>query len=198
MTAVASSRLMTVDEYLAAELASAVRHEYLGGYLYAMAGGKNVHNLIATNFLVILGGQLRGQPCAAYNSDTKLRIRMASHTRFYYPDAMIVCAPNPPEEPYQDQPVVLVEVVSADTRRVDESEKREAYLSIPSLRTYLLVEQDEARVAVYRRGDQGFALEAYAGLDSAVPLDEIAASLRLVELYERVEFPPATSSENRP
>lgn len=191
MTAAVPSPLLSVDEYLAAEAASEVRHEYLGGYVYAMAGGRNVHNLIATNFLVSVGGQLRGGPCAPYNSDTKLRIRLASHTRFYYPDAMVVCAPNPPDDPFQDAPAVVAEVLSPETRRVDEGEKREAYLTIPTLRTYLLVESDRPRVVVYRRGDQGFALEEYAGLEAVVPLGEIQAELPLRDLYARVEFPAA-------
>lgn len=191
MTAAVPSPLLSVDEYLAAEAASEVRHEYLGGYVYAMAGGRNVHNLIATNFLVSVGGQLRGGPCAPYNSDTKLRIRLASHTRFYYPDAMVVCAPNPPDDPFQDAPAVVAEVLSPETRRVDEGEKREAYLTIPTLRTYLLVESDRPRVVVYRRGDQGFALEEYAGLEAVVPLGEIQVELPLRDLYARVEFPAA-------
>jgi Uma2 family endonuclease len=193
MTAATVSRLLTVDEYLAAEEASEVRHEFLGGYVYAMAGGRNVHNLIATNFLVSLGAQLHGKPCVPYNSDTKLRIRLTTHTRFYYPDGMVVCTPNPPADHFQDQPAVIAEVLSEATRRIDEGEKREAYLTIPTLRAYLMIEQDEPRVTVYRRGDHGFAREEHAGLEAVVPLDEIEAALPLAALYERVEFRPATA-----
>jgi Uma2 family endonuclease len=189
MNVAANLPLLSVEQYLREEAASSVRHEYLGGYVYAMAGGKNVHNLIATNLLGLLHAQLRGKPCAAYNSDTKLRIRTASHTRFYYPDAMVVCAPNPPEDPYQDQPAVIAEVLSPDTRRTDEGEKREAYLTIPTLEAYLLIEADAPIVHVYRRGDAGFTLETRAGLGAAVELPGVGATLPLADLYERVTFP---------
>ncbi len=188
--------LLSVEDYLAAETDGEVRHEYLGGYLYAMAGAKTVHNRIAANFLGALHFQLRGQPCEPFNSDMKLRIQMTSHTRFYYPDGMVVCTPNPPDDPYQDQPVVIAEVISESTRRTDEGEKREAYLSIPSLRVYLLIETDQPRVVAYRRDTDtagstgGFSSELYAGLEEAVPLDEVSARLALIDLYERVKFPP--------
>lgn len=190
MTAAKELRLLTVEEYLAAELKSDVRHEYLGGYLYAMAGGKNAHQAIASNFIISLGGQLRGNPCQTYNSDTKLRIQSASHTRFYYPDGSVVCDANDPADTFQDKPIVIAEVLSESTRRNDEGEKREAYLTIPSLQVYLLIEQDKPQVVVYRRADQGFTTELYEGLDAVIPLSEVEAELALAELYERIEFKP--------
>jgi hypothetical protein len=65
---------VSVEDYLAGELVSTIKHEYLGGVIYAMAGGRNAHNLIASNLLITLGSRLRGKGCRAYNSDTKIRI----------------------------------------------------------------------------------------------------------------------------
>ncbi len=187
--------LMSVDEYLAFETDGEVRHEYLGGYLYAMAGAKTVHNRIASSLMISLGAQLRGQPCEPFNSDMRVRYQSASHTRFYYPDAMVVCTPNESDSPFQDQPVVIAEVISESTRRTEEGEKREAYLSIPSLRVYLLIETEEPCVKLYRRDDtEGFKSELYRGLEEVVPLNEISATLALRELYERVEFSTAAES----
>jgi len=188
MTAAKRIELISIDDYLAGELDSDVRHEYLGGFVYAMAGARNVHNRIATNFTLAIGQQLRGKPCEPFNSDTKVRIRLATHTRFYYPDAMVVCEPNPPDDTFQDKPVVIAEVISEGTRRTDEGEKREAYLTIPSLITYLLIETDCPRVVVHRRTDHGFVAEVYEGIDATIPLDAVDAELPLAELYERVEF----------
>lgn len=188
MNVAANIPLLTVDQYLREEADSTVRREYLGGYVYAMAGGKNVHSLIATNLLGVLHAQLRGNPCAAYNSDTKLRIRLPGHTRFYYPDAMVVCASNPADDPYQDQPALVAEVLSPETRRTDEGEKREAYLTIPSLEAYLLIEVDAPVVHVYRRGDAGFTLETHEGLEAVIELAEIGATLALADLFDRVKF----------
>jgi hypothetical protein len=79
--------LVSVADYLAGELVSPTRHEYLGGVLYSMAGARNAHDLIATNTLVALGTRLRGRPCRPFNSDTKIRIRLPLQVRFYYPPA---------------------------------------------------------------------------------------------------------------
>lgn len=175
MTAVQSIALVSIDDYLAGELDSEVKHEYLGGYVYAMAETKNVHNLIATNWLGAIHVQRRGQRCQVFNSATKVRIRLPTHTRFYYPDGMVVCRPNAQDESFQDHPVVIAEVLSEDTRRIDENEKRDAYLTISSLAAYLIIETDRPRVLLHRRMEQGFVAEAYAGLDASIPLQAIDA-----------------------
>ncbi len=191
MTAAKQIELMSVEDYLAGELASDVRREYLGGYVYAMPGARNVHNVIAGAFLGALYAQLRGRPCEPLNSDTKVRVRFPTHTRFYYPDGMVVCKPNPANDTFQDNPVVIAEVVSDATRRTDEGEKRDAYLTIPTLAFYLLIEMDRPSVVVHARTDNGFVPERYEGLDAVIPLDAIDAEVRLAELYERVDFETA-------
>jgi Uma2 family endonuclease len=188
MTAAKRSPLVSVDDYLAGELASEVRPEYLGGYVYAMAVARNQHNTVASTLLGTLYGRLRGKPCQPFNSDTKVRVRLPTHTRFYYPDGMVVCDANPADDTFQDRPVVIAEVVSESTRRLDEGEKREAYLTIPTLAVYLLVETDRPAVAVCRRTDHGFITDLYEGRDAVIPLDSIGTELSLAELYERVSF----------
>ena len=125
--------LVSVEDYLAGELESPIKHEYVGGVVYAMAGARNRHNRIATNTLGFLHARLRGKSCEPYNSDTKVRIRLPTHTRFYYPDASVICRPNSEDDSYQDDPAVIAEVLSRRTRRIDEGEKKDAYLTIPSL-----------------------------------------------------------------
>lgn len=194
MAAAESLSLISVEEYLAGELDGEVRHEYVGGYVHAMAGAKNTHNRVAMNFLGVLHSQLRGKPCEAMNSDVKVRVQLQTHTRFYYPDGMVVCQPNGPDDTFQDRPVVIAEVVSESTRRTDQTEKRDAYLTIPTLAVYLLIETGKPRVTAYRRTAAGPGLEAfdvqlYAGQDTVLPLPEVEAELPLAELYERVQFP---------
>jgi Uma2 family endonuclease len=189
MTALKQIELVSVEDYLAGELASEVKHEYSGGYVYAMAGARTVHNRVAASLLGSLYNQLRGKPCEPFNSDMKVRVRFPTHTRFYYPDGMVVCEPSAAETTFQDKPVIIAEVVSEATRRIDEGEKRDAYLTIPTLMAYLIVETDRPRVVVHRRTDAGFIAEAYEGADAIVPLDDVNAELRLAELYERVTFP---------
>ncbi len=186
---------ISVRDYLAGELAAKRKHEYVDGNVYAMVGAINAHNRIATNATGVLGSQLRGRRCQVFNSDTKVRVRLPLGTRFYYPDLSVVCQPNPPGDTFHDAPVVILEVVSESTRRTDEYEKREAYLSIDSLCVYVLVEQSAASALVYRRSDSGFERETYIGLDVVIALSEIECDLPLADLYEQVEFSSATPDE---
>lgn len=195
MNALKRTELISPSEYLMRELHSAVKHEYVGGVVHAMSGGRNRHNLIATNVTGVLFGLLRGHRCRVYNSDTKVRIQLPTHSRFYYPDAMVVCQSNPESDVFQDAPTLVVEVLSSSTRRVDGGEKREGYLAIPSLGVYLMVEQEQPIVVAYRRSEQGFERETYQGLESVIPLPEIGQALALVEIYERVEFGPEPEEE---
>jgi Uma2 family endonuclease len=190
MSAAPKLDLISIDDYLAGELVSAIKHEYLGGFVYAIAGARNAHNLIAGNVFASLHTRLRGNKCRPYNSDTKIRVRLPLQVRFYYPDASVVCQPNPQDDSYQDAPVVLIEVLSRSTRRIDEGEKKDAYFTIPSLQTYLLVEQESAAVTAFCRTEQGFVRELYTCQEAVIPLTEIDIELPLVEIYEDVEFIP--------
>ena len=185
MTAeLAASHFISVEEYLEDEDRAEQKHEYLAGVVYAMAGGTFDHSAIATNLLGLLHAQLRGHRCRPLNSDMKLRIRFADHTRFYYPDAQVVCRPNPPGDHFRDEPVVVFDVVSESTRRIDEVEKRAAYLAIPTLAAYVLIEQERPAATVWRRTGQGFVREDYAGAEAVVAFDEIAARITLGDLRE--------------
>jgi Uma2 family endonuclease len=187
--------LVSVEDYLAGELVSPVKHEYLGGVVYAMAGARNLHNVIAGNIFGALYVRLRGRPCRPFNSDTKVRVHLPEHFRFYYPDASVICRPNPQTDSFQDEPAVIFEVLSRRTRRTDEGEKKDAYLTIPSLGVYVLVEQETDAVVAFRRTAGGIVREVYQGMDAVLPLGEIGIDLPLAEIYEAVEFAPEAEED---
>ncbi len=195
MNAAARLQLISVEDYLAGEELAQRKHEYVDGLIYAMAGGTYAHNLIASNVLGHLHGQLRGMPCRALNSDTKIRTQQGSRTKFYYPDVSVVCGQNRLDGVYQDKPSVVVEVLSTSTQRIDEGEKLDAYLSIATLSAYILLRQDSAAGTVYRREGQSFLREIYTG-DAAILLPEIDAELSLVEVYAEVELSMEHSEED--
>jgi hypothetical protein len=62
MSAGKQIQLVSVQDYLAAELDSDIKHEYIGGSVYAMAGARTANNRIATNSVGSMHRQLRGQP----------------------------------------------------------------------------------------------------------------------------------------
>jgi Uma2 family endonuclease len=190
MSAAPKWNLVSVEDYLTGELASPIKHEYLAGVVYAMAGGSNAHSLIAANIIASAHARLRGKRCRPFTSDTKIRVQLPHEVRFYYADVPVICRPNRQRESFQDDPAVIFEVLSKKTRRIDEGEKKDAYLTIPSLFVYALVEQDTATIVVLRRTPTGFVREVYHGLDAVLPLSEIGIELPLAEVYDAVEFAP--------
>lgn len=190
MSSARQKQPITITEYLSGELISPIKHEFVDGVVYSMAGATANHNRIATNATVAVGAQLRGKRCQVFNSDMKVRVRLSRSTRFYYPDLSVVCVPNAGDETFQDNPVVIVEVISESTRRVDEYEKRESYLTINSLRAYILLESNAMAALVYRRVDAGFESEIYEGSEAVIPLPEIECNLSLADAYEQVAFLP--------
>jgi len=190
MTAAKKLELISVEEYLAGELVSPIKHEYRGGYVYAMAGGKSPHNEIATNISGALWPRLRGKRCRPYNSDMKVRVPPPPREKYFYPDASVGCRPNPAGLSFLELPVALFEVLSKGTRSIDEGEKLDGYLTIPSVAIYALVEQGFPLVTVYRRQGEGFVPEVYEGLSATIPLPEIDTELPLSEIYDKIEFAP--------
>lgn len=195
MSAALRKNLISPEAYLAGELKSPIKHEYVGGIVHAMAGAKNIHNIIAGNVFLAFGTRLRGKKCRPFNSDTKVRVRLPNQVRFYYPDVQVVCSPNPTDDSFQDQPSVIVEVMSDSTRRTDEHEKLDAYTTIPSLETYLLVDSSNKQVFIYRRGDNGFSRDVVSGTRGAIPLPCLGFDLPLAEIYEDVQLPALETVE---
>jgi Uma2 family endonuclease len=188
MNALKWTNPVSVEDYLRGELESEQKHEYVAGTLYAMGGGRNRHNLVATNLTGVLWSLLKGRPCRAYNSDSKIRLRLPAGVRFYYPDASVVCRSNPDQDTFQDEPSLIAEVLSKSTRRLDQGEKKEAYLLIPTLHYYLLIESEGPFVTLYRRLASGFQKEVIEGLDSHIALPELGIEVPLAEIYADVKF----------
>ncbi len=195
MSTLGNELTISVEEYLRNEEVATRRHEYIDGMVYAMVGANTAHHRIVTNLVIALGTQLENQRCEVFASDMKVRIQSDHRTGYYYPDVLVACHPHIDEGVYQNAPVVIVEVLSRSTQRIDKKEKRDNYLKIDSLKVYMLVEQSSATAVVYRRGDNGFNTELYRGLDAIVPLSKIACQLPLAKVYQKVEFKPEAADD---
>ncbi len=176
--------LISPEEYIAGELRSEVRHEYISGRVYAMAGTSVNHNHVASNFHIELGVHLRGKKCAPFMNDMKVRIRDASDETYYYPDVMVNCDPAGQQTYFCDTPALIVEVLSPSTEVIDRREKLSAYCGIPSLHTYILAEQDKREVIVYHRVPQGWEKTILTGSDTLV-VPELEFSTTLDAIYAR-------------
>lgn len=145
---------ITEAEYLAQEKTSAVRHEYVDGQTYAMAGAADKYNRIAMNVGFHIRRQTRGTSCSTYMSDMKLRLENGVY--HYYPDVMLCCDPTDNLDPYyKERPCVLVEVLSTSTFSTDKREKLLNYQRNPSVRYYLIVSPEQVSVEYYQRNAEG-------------------------------------------
>lgn len=142
---------ISVADYLASEQHSEIRHEYLDGLVYAMAGASRAHGLIVNALAYALTPAARRKGCQLFTSDMKLRLEIGGKTLFYYPDLLLSCDPKDNDTYFSRTPCLLIEVLSESTARIDRREKLLAYQTLPSLEAYLLVEQDAKRVELYRR-----------------------------------------------
>ncbi len=189
---------LSVEEYLAREERALSKSEYVDGWVRAMTGATNRHNQIVLNCLVKLHNLLQGKPCQPFNSDTKLKIDQARRKRYYYPDAQVVCQQSDPLRVYQEQPVLIIEVLSPSTRRYDLDEKKEAYLSVPSLEGYLVLEQHQPIAVLLRRTSEGWAKDVIQGVEHSIDLAFIGCDLPMRDIYRGVEFTDTCVQEPDP
>jgi Uma2 family endonuclease len=183
MVASTSKRQYTLADYLAVEEMSAVRHEYLDGEIFAMAGGTPEHAALAAAMVVLLGKKLEGD-CRPYSAD--LRIRVEASGLATYADATVICGDvqrDPTSPTHVTNPSVVVEVLSASTEAYDRGDKREHYQRIPTLEAYVLVAQDRKRVEVFSRRDEGAWEHRVSGAGEPVTLGPLGLTFTVDELY---------------
>jgi len=172
---------LSVADYLAGEQASQVRHEYVDGAVFAMGGASDRHNLVAGNLHTLLNTRLP-ERCQVFMSDMKVRIRTTEQDVFYYPDVVVSCDPTDRERYFREQPVLVAEVLSASTERVDLFEKLFLYQRLESLQEYLIIAQDFREVRVFRRTDRWRPRLLTEG---ELRLESVDLTLGLDELYRR-------------
>jgi Uma2 family endonuclease len=174
---------ITVEEYLAAEETSDVRHEYLGGLVYAMAGETRSHNQISQNVAFALRQHLKGGPCKLYISDIRVNFRLKDDEYFYYPDLVVTCDPRDTHPRFIRYPKLIIEVLSPGTERVDRREKFFAYTTVESLEEYMLISQEEKEATVFRRANN-WKSEKISGPD--VAFASLPFTLPIAAIYEGI------------
>ena len=189
---------MTLAEFLQWEEGQPLRYEFDGVGPVAMTGGTYGHSTIQRNLAFALTGRLRGKPCQFQGSDLKIQVG-DGHIR--YPDGMIVCSPIDRTATVVHEPVVVFEVLSPSTAAKDRIVKAREYQATPSIRRYVMLEQDSVGATVYARSGETWTHEILVA-DSILALPEIGVSLPLAEFYEGIVFeaeqdgdePPAAES----
>lgn len=178
----------TLDQYLRLEEMSNVRHEFLDGEIFGMAGGTPEHGRIAANIIMLLGMRASHRRCAVFTSD--VRVRVAATGLDTYPDVTVVCGrlEHDSLDPQAiANPTLLVEVTSPSTEAYDRGEKLNHYKRIPALQEVAIVSHGERRVEVWSRREGDWRLERF-GASEQVRLSSIDATLPVDEIY----FDPLT------
>ena len=169
-------------DYLAGELQSEVRHEYIDGEVYAMAGAHKDHNRIAGEVFRILANHLQDNPCQPYASDMKVKVDKS----FFYPDVMVDCS-GKEEDYYTEFPTIIVEVLSKSTRQHDKTFKRQAYCQIATLQEYLLIEQDFVEIERWYKTQDNHWEQSVHYLGDDITFASLNLTVTVEDIYRRVK-----------
>lgn len=180
---VVKQQFISEAEYLAGEKIADIKHEYIDGDVFAMAGASASHNRLSLNIATAFNVHLAGKPCQPYISDMKVNVG----TKYFYPDVLVDCSGLNDDSHVTQNPTLIVEVLSKSTRRMDETTKRIAYTQINTLLEYVLIEQDFVDIEVIRRRNGWQSEHFYLG--DSVTFEAIGLTLTVEEIYARVNNP---------
>jgi len=185
---------ITAQDYLETEILSPVKREFVEGEVYAMAGASDNHNRLIGELFGLLLTHLRDSKCEPFFSDIKVRV--TKHV-YYYPDILVSCDEDPEDPYFRNLPILIIEVTSSSTERIDRSEKLLYYLQIPSLWEYVIVDQLTMNVEVHRRQPNGGWI-TYCNNESSdvVELASVELFIPLPDLYRRVQFQKDATRED--
>jgi len=188
---VAAKRIPTGEEYLAWEREADFKSEYLRGQIYAMSGAGLYHNIIASNLIAGLHGELAGRPCIVLGSD--MRVQVDAADAYFYPDISGLCGKFEFHDDRQDtcrNPQFIIEILSDRTESYDRGKKFFSYQMLPSLKEYVLVSQKMAAVEVYRKDGDRWIYQLLKGMDAVLKLESVGCEVPFDEIFRNVEFPP--------
>ncbi|MBV9756551.1 MAG: Uma2 family endonuclease [Alphaproteobacteria bacterium] len=177
-------KAMSLEQFLAWEELQEPRFEFDGFAPVAMTGGTDAHEAIGGALRSILRERLRGTPCRVRGPTLKIEVA----GRIRYPDAFVYCSDVPRGETVIREPVVVFEVLSPGTSHTDRIDKLREYQATPSIRRYVILEQDRIAATVFARLDADFVARALTG-DDVLQMPEIGIELVLADIYADVGLP---------
>lgn len=190
MVQAAEKKYYTLEEYLALELHSEERHEYIDGEVVCVTGGTPNHNKIVLNLAASLNLSLKHQPYEVFVADQRLWI--PSKRVYTYPDVMVIAQPLEYQEGRRDtltNPLILVEVLSDSTQNYDRGDKFVAYRTIPTLLEYVLIDQSVSQVERYfKKSPKHWTLTEYDNLQDMLTLESLNFEVAIADLYNKVDF----------
>jgi Uma2 family endonuclease len=190
MSQAVAEKYITEEEYLAFEEKSKIKHEYMDGEIFSMAGATRRHNLATTNISRVLGNALEQTDCEVYASDFRVKIREGHNV---YPDVAVACGEIVTEgnDTTLINPIVIFEVLSKSTEKRDRGDKAEDYFRLDSLRDYVLVSQYRVRVEHFNKHKNNeWTLKIYENLEDEVHLKSLNCRISLGSIYLKLKLSP--------
>ncbi|MEL6406709.1 MAG: Uma2 family endonuclease [Chloroflexota bacterium] len=182
---------ITIEEWLAHEQATGIKHEYIDGEIYAMSGGTLRHARLIQRCMKTLDNQIDNDTCEVLPGELRIRI---TATKYVYPDAIVVCGePNIADDDVSalTNPTLIVEVTSPSSRSYDRGLKAEYYYNVSSVQAYLVVEQSRPYATLFLRKANAWEVTYYDGRDAIVPIAPLDSKLSLADIYEGISFEDA-------
>jgi len=177
---------ISVEDYLEGEKISPVKHEYVEGEVYAMAGTSDTHNLIAGDIYAALLIHLRNSRCQPFIGDIKVRV---PQNVYYYPDVLVSCEENPEDSHFRNSPILIVEVTSDSTEHIDRREKLLFYRQMPSVQEYAVIDQHRINIELHRRQPNGnWITYFFDASDEEIEFQSVELTLPITEIYRRIRF----------
>ena len=177
---------MTRDAFLDWVEGQEGRYEFDGSAPVAMGGGTVNHSRIAVRLLAALAGRLRGTGCEPLGPDAGVAT-LGRAVR--YPDAQVTCTRTPGTARLVDGPVIVFEVLSPSSGRMDRIVKVREYAAVASIRRYVILEYDSSAALVLTRPDRDSAWTATTlTAEEMLALPEVGIEIPMAELYEGVDL----------
>jgi Uma2 family endonuclease len=175
----------SVEEYFELEKNSEVRHEFYYGKLIEMPGEAKVANNIANNILEAWRKKLKRMGYQLFTHDVKTTVKRRGIYR--YPD--VVVSPKVDDDEYLvEQPVIMAEVASLDSKKRDTNTKLKEYTAIPSLKYYLIVSQEEMSVQFYYRKGGEWLFTFFEKPTDVITLPDFSLEITLAEIYDDINL----------
>ena len=182
------ARQLTVEQYLAFDEASEIQHEFIDGELILMSGGSGSHNSMVARIIGALLGAVDDRDCTVFASQMRVQI---DETKYLYPDASVACG----EPAYADDnevillnPTVVVEVTSPSSIERDRVSKVELYGAVPSIKGYLILDQERVFAQWYTRIESGWHLRQFTDRADEIELEPLGCALTLAQAYRGVKL----------
>jgi Uma2 family endonuclease len=178
----------TLDEFRAWHERQPEVWEFIYGVPKLMAPGSKTHTLIKSNAGRLLGNALDQTGCRALVDGAIIEVEGSS----LIPDLVVTCSPLDFATPRVEDPIIIVEVLSPSNEKDDTGRKLALYLRIPSLRHYLVIEQDRRQIVHHqRRDDLGGAFLTSIAPPDPLRLDPPGIEIALGAFYEGIPIAAA-------